>query len=148
MTAPATDWLARIQDSANANSNFNQAARWLDMKLVVRFGDRPFWFKLYRGRIIDAMDYSPVTNMLGYDVIVSGAVADWLRVVAGTTTYGREATTGVIGHDGNRTECEKSYKAQIVLGSEVIPACGLPPGLVPVELVSVPRPAAGLEAAR
>ncbi|WP_439816372.1 hypothetical protein [Zavarzinia sp. CC-PAN008] len=129
MADPATDWLARVREVANGNSRFNQAARWLDMKMVVRFGDRPFWFKLYRGQIIDAMEYSPVTNMLGYDVIVSGTATDWAAIVAGRSRFDRAATTGVIAHDGNRTECEKSYKAQMVLGAEVFPACGLPPGM-------------------
>jgi hypothetical protein len=73
------------------------------------------------------MEYNPVSNMLGYDVVLSGSVDDWRRVVSGATTFGREATMGVFSHDGNRTEAEKSYKAQIILGSEIIPAVGLPP---------------------
>lgn len=120
-------WLDRVAQSANGNPGFNQASRWLDMTMVIGFGARRFWFKLYRGRIIDAMAYNSVSNMLGYDVVMSGPDEAWSRVVSGATTFGREATIGVFSHDGNRTEAEKSYKAQIILGAEVIPAVGLPP---------------------
>jgi hypothetical protein len=127
LSEPIQAWLDRVAETANANPAFNTASRWLDMTMVVGFGARRFWFKLYRGRIIDAMEYNPVSNMLGYDVVMGGAMADWRRVASGATTFGREATLGVFSHDGNRTEAEKSYKAQIILGSEIIPAAGLPP---------------------
>jgi hypothetical protein len=127
MSDPVSDWLDRVRDRANENPDFNTASRWLDMTLVLGFGERRFWFKIYRGRIIDAMVYNPGTNMLGYDVVVTGAAEDWGRVVSGAASYAREATVGVFGFDGNRPEAEKSYKAQIILGGEVIPAVGLPP---------------------
>ena len=37
------------------------------------------------------------------------------------------AATGLFTVDGNRTEAEKSYKALMVLGSQIFPAVGLPP---------------------
>jgi hypothetical protein len=120
-------WLRAVAANANANPTFNAASRWLDMTLVLGFGARRFWFKLYRGRIIDAMVYNPATNMLGYDVIVSGPEDAWARVASGEARYAREATVGVFSLDGNRPEAEKSYKAQMILGGEVIPAVGLPP---------------------
>jgi hypothetical protein len=127
--ADAEDWARRVQAAANENADFAAAARWLDLKLVLRFGAAPFWFKIYRGRIIDAAPYSPVTNMLGYDVVVTGAPAAWRRAIDGTSTYGRETTTGQIAGDGNRVEVERSLKAMYVLGAEVIAQCGLPPGV-------------------
>ena len=122
-------WAESVQAAANASADFAAASRWLDLKLVLRFGAAPYWFKIYRGRIIDAAPYNPVTNMLGYDVIVSGEPAAWRRALDGTSNFGREATTGQIAGDGNRVEVERSYKAVYVLGHGIIPQCGLPPEL-------------------
>ncbi len=125
----AEGWAEQVRAAANANADFAAAARWLDLKLVLRFGAASYWFKIYRGRVIDAAPYSPVTNMLGYDVVVAGAPAAWRRAIDGTSTYGRETTTGQIAGDGNRIEVERSLKAMFVLGSQVIATCGLPPGM-------------------
>ena len=120
-------WADSVQAAANESAEFAGASRWLDLKLVLRFGGAAYWFKLYRGRIIDAAPYNPVTNMLGYDVVVAGEPAAWRRVLDGSSTYGREATTGQIAGDGNRVEVERSYKAAFVLGDRIVPKCGLPP---------------------
>lgn len=125
---PQTEpWAQRVEAAANRNEDFAGAARWLDTKIVLRIGTAAYWFKLYRGRIIDAAPYNPGVNMLGYDVVVSGEPAAWRRAVEGTTTFGRELGTGQVGCDGNRVEMERSYKAVHVLGSQVIAQCGLPP---------------------
>jgi hypothetical protein len=113
---------------ANNSEAFATAARWLDTKIVLRFGAEAHWFKVYRGRVIDAMPYDPGSNMLGYDVVVDGAREAWERVAAGHASFGRESAIGVIHGDGNRVEVERSYKAVQILGGQVLPACGLPPG--------------------
>ncbi|WP_293680375.1 hypothetical protein [uncultured Phenylobacterium sp.] len=120
-------WAQSIAAAANGNADFAGASRWLDTKIVLRFGAAAYWFKLYRGRIIDAERYNPGTNMLGYDVVVAGEPAAWRRAFEGVTTFGRELGTGQIGGDGDRVELERSYKAVHVLGSQIIPQCGLPP---------------------
>lgn len=129
MSDPEEDWLDRVQAEANDNPEFASASRWLDVTMVVAFGDQPYWFKIYRGRIIDAMPYDAATNMLGYDVIVTGDTETWRRVVAGETTFARESATGQVALDGNRVEAERSYKALLVLGGNVLPACSLPPNV-------------------
>ncbi len=122
------DWADRIKAAANENADFARASRWLDTKLLVRIGASGFWFKLYRGRIIDAAPYNPATNMLGYDVVVSGTPDAWRAAFDGTSTYGRQTGTGQIVSDGNRVEVERSIQAAYVLGSQIIAQCGLPPG--------------------
>lgn len=123
----AEPWPQRVAAAANGNEDFAGAARWLDTKILLRVGPAAYWFKVYRGRIIDAAAYNPGTNMLGYDVVVAGEPAAWRRAVDGVTTFGRELGTGQIGGDGNRVEMERSYKAVHVLGSQILPECGLPP---------------------
>jgi hypothetical protein len=125
--AEAQTWTESIQTAANENADFAGAARWLDTKVVVRFGAAVYWFKFYRGRIIDAAPYNPGTNMLGYDVLVAGDASAWRRAIEGVTTFGREMALGQVMMDGNRIEQERCYKAIQVLGSQVIPMCGLPP---------------------
>lgn len=123
----AKSWAQSVEAAANGNAEFAGAARWLDTKIVLRIGAAAYWFKVYRGRIIDAAPYSPAVNMLGYDVVVAGAPDAWRRAIDGVTTFGRELGTGQIFGDGNRIEVERAYKAVHVLGDQVLPKCGLPP---------------------
>lgn len=120
-------WAKSVQDRANDNDHFATAARWLDLTLVIRFGPTSYWFKLYRGRIIDAEPYNPVVNRLGYDVLLSGEADTWKAARDGGVVFGRLLSVGAIFGDGNRVEVERSFKAVHVLGAIIIPACGLPP---------------------
>lgn len=128
---PGQAWAEAVQKAANANADFAQAARWLDTKVLLQFGPARYWFKFYRGRIIDAAPYNPATNMLGYDVLVMGEPGVWRHAFDGTSHFARQFATGQIRSDGNRVEAERSYKAVYVLGSQVIEQCGLPPEMGP-----------------
>jgi hypothetical protein len=128
MDGTETAWHGQVMARANASEAFAVAARWLDTKIVLRFGADAHWLKIYRGRVIDAMPYDPSTNMLGYDVVVDAARETWESVVAGTASFGRASATGQVHEDGDRVEVERSYKAVQILGGQVIPAVGLPTG--------------------
>ena len=119
-------WAEALQESANASDDFVTMSRWLDLRLLIRFGSAAYWFKIYRGQIIDAAPYNPVSNMLGYQVVVAGEAAAWRRSLEGVGRFGVESTTGQITGDGDRVEVERSHAAVQVLGGQVIPRCGLP----------------------
>ncbi len=121
------EWLASVSDAAGKDAEFAAGSEWLDTRLLVRIGATACWFKIYRGRIIDAMGYDTSGNRLGYDVVVAGSADAWKRIVRENSPFGREHATGFMSVDGNRTEGDRSYRAIVALADRVIRQCGLPP---------------------
>lgn len=119
-------WADALQAAANASEAFAAQSRWLDLRLLIRFGSAAYWFKIYRGKIIEAAPYNPVTNMLGWQVVIAGEAAAWRASLEGVGRFGVLSTTGQITGDGDRVEVERCHAAVQVLGSQVIPGCGLP----------------------
>lgn len=121
----AGQWAARVQEAANGNAEFAAGAEWLDLKLLLRIGDDAWWFKVYRGRVIDAMPYAVATNRLGYEVVVGGPRAAWQRIVARSSSFGREHAMGALHVDGLRVEGDRSYRALVALGDQIVRSVGL-----------------------
>lgn len=119
-------WATRVQEAANANAEFAAGAEWLDFKLLLRLGAAEWWFKVYRGRVIDAMPYAVATNRLGYDVVVSAPRAAWARIAERSSAFGREHAMGALHVDGQRVEGDRAYRALVALGDQVVRSVGLP----------------------
>ena len=126
MTETSERWAARVLETANGNAEFAAGAEWLDFKLLLRVGDAAWWFKVYRGRVIDAMPYAVATNRLGYDVVVSAPRAAWGRIVGRSSSFGREHAMGALHVDGQRVEGDRSYRALVALGDQIVRSVGLP----------------------
>jgi hypothetical protein len=120
-------WLNKLQATANEDKEFQLGSEWLDLRLLVRIGASSWWFKVYRGRIIDAMPYSLASNRLGYDVVLSGTIDAWDRIVTGKSLFGREQRMNQLQIDGRRMDGDSSYRALVALSDRVLKSCGLPP---------------------
>lgn len=126
MAETSERWAARVQEVANGNAEFAAGAEWLDCKLLLRVGAAEWWFKLYRGRVIDAMPYAVTTHRLGYDVVVSAPRAAWARIAERSSAFAREHAMGLLHVDGERVEADRSYRALVALGDQVVRSVGLP----------------------
>jgi hypothetical protein len=113
-------WMEALQKKCNAFPDFNTATMWSDVKIVFAFGDKRYWLKLYRGKIIDLMEYLPMKNALGYDIIVSGPVDVWKTVHESKKTFWEPLDFGHITIDGNMLECNRMHEAICLIG-DIIP---------------------------
>ncbi len=113
MTFPSTEWLESLQRRCNEDTQFNRVAEWSDVNLVIEVGEKRYWLKLYGGEIIDTMEYEPMSNALGYDIIVSGTKGAWEPVVAGEDTFWKAYSNGEIKIEGNLLQANRMHEALV-----------------------------------
>lgn len=123
MEFPSLEWVGALKEKCNSNADFNTATMWSDVKIVLAFGDKRYWLKLYKGKIIDLMEYLPFSNPLGYDIIVSGSVDAWDNVREKQLVFGAATGSGAISIDGNMLECNRMYEAICLIG-DILPEVG------------------------
>lgn len=121
MEFPSLEWVKELQEKCNANAEFETATMWSDVRMVIAFGDKRYYLKLYKGKIIDVMEYLPMTNALGYDIIVSGAVDAWKKIIEDEKfVFWMAFNSGDILVDGNMLECNRMHEA-INLIADIMP---------------------------
>lgn len=108
---PSEAWIESLQEVCNDDEQFNRVAEWSDVTLVIVVGEERYWLKLYDGKIIDAMEYTPMSDPLGYDVILSGSREAWKRVLNAENTFWEPYSTGEITIDGNLLEANRMHEA-------------------------------------
>ncbi len=120
MDFPSLEWARALQEKSHQSESFRRASLWADVKLVLALGAHRYWFKLYRGRIIDVMEYLPLSNPLGYDILVSGPLETWKNIASGRRLLWQCVLAGEILIDGNMLEANRMTEAVCVLADEVL----------------------------
>lgn len=113
MEFPSLEWLETLQDRCNEDEQFERATEWSDVNLVVEVGEERYWLKLYGGEVIDVMAYEPMSNALGYDIVVSGERSAWEPVVAGEDTFWKAYSQGTVAIDGNLLQANRMHEALV-----------------------------------
>lgn len=70
---------------------FEQEARWFDGSILIEVGAEPLWLKVYRGKVIDTLEFTPV---FGYTFKVSGSPEAWAMLGSGERTFTDLASAG------------------------------------------------------
>jgi len=81
----------RLVDALNANEGFGQETRWFDGSILIESDGEQCWLKVYRGRVIDVLDFTPP---LGYTFKISAPAARWRQLVEGERTFADLVTPG------------------------------------------------------
>lgn len=110
MQFPSFEYVQALQEKLNTKSAFNIATKWSDVKVLLCFGDKRYWMKLYGGKVIDVMEYLPMQNPLGWDFSISAPLGVWEDLIEG-----RKALGGLFGAyivvDGNMIQANRMYEA-------------------------------------
>ena len=121
MEFPSFEWIKAFHEKCNANPDFNRASMWADTRIVLGIGDNRYYMKVYRGKIIDIMEYLPFSNALGYDIILNAPVDVWKKVIEKQNTFLHLAFLGEIERDGNILECNRLHEAISIMTDEIMP---------------------------
>ncbi|WP_226043239.1 hypothetical protein [Natrinema sp. DC36] len=113
MEIPSEEWIEEIQQRCNEDEHFNRVSEWSDVNVVLEVGDERYWLKLYGGEIIDTMPYEPMSNPLGYDIILSGSRDAWKAVNDAEMPFWNAYSTGEITIDGNIMEANRMHEALV-----------------------------------
>lgn len=74
----------RFLQALAADPEFEQEARWFDGSILIEAGDQQLWLKIYRGAVIDTLEFTPV---FGYTFKLSGSDAAWTMLGTGERTF-------------------------------------------------------------
>jgi len=77
-------FVERFLETLAADPEFEQEARWFDGSILVEVGAEPIWLKIYRGKVIDTLEFTPV---FGYTFKLSGAPETWAMLGSGERTF-------------------------------------------------------------
>ena len=121
MEFPSMAWITSLQKKCNESSSFRKASSWADTKIVLEIGDSRYYLKLYRGEIIDIMEYLPFSNALGYDILLRGQREVWQKIIERQNPFLQLAFLGEIERDGNMLECNRMHEAISIMTDEIMP---------------------------
>ncbi|MBT4090244.1 MAG: hypothetical protein HOE30_17300 [Deltaproteobacteria bacterium] len=121
MEFPSMAWITSLQKKCNESSSFRKASSWADTKIVLEIGDSRYYLKLYRGEIIDIMEYLPFSNALGYDILLRGQKEVWQKILERQNPFLQLAFLGEIERDGNMLECNRMHEAVSIMTDEIMP---------------------------
>ncbi len=116
---PSPEFVTRLVEVLNRHAGFNTASRWSDVKVVIRFGDDAYWFKLYGGKVIDFMRYFPMANPLGWDYAISAPLEIWRALREGSRVLGHLMDRGEIAVDGNLLQANRMYESTHLMLSAI-----------------------------
>jgi hypothetical protein len=74
----------RFLEGLAQDSEFEQESRWFDGSILIEVGGQLLWLKVYRGKIIDLLEFVPV---FGYTFKISGSVDAWTMLGSGERTF-------------------------------------------------------------
>lgn len=74
----------RFLEALEDDPEFEAEARWFDGSILVVVGAEMVWLKIYRGKVIDMLDFPPV---FGYTFKLSGSVGAWEMLGTGARTF-------------------------------------------------------------
>lgn len=80
----AKEFISKLTEALNQDETFELQARWFDGSILLEAGKSQCWLKVYRGRVIDSLNYMPI---LGYTCKVSGEPSAWQMLIDGTRCF-------------------------------------------------------------
>ncbi len=78
-------------NALNASSEFIRETRWFDGSIVIEVDKQRLWLKIYRGKVIDAMEMIPP---FGATISISGSAQAWEWLCSGERTFSDLVTAG------------------------------------------------------
>ena len=111
MEFPSIDFVHALRDTLNGSAAFNAASQWSDVKVLLCFGEKQYWLKLYGGKVIDVMEYFPMANPLGWDYQIRAPLEIWHHLGNGSRAQGHLLDSGAITVDGNLMQANRLYES-------------------------------------
>jgi len=115
MEFPSMEFVKGVQEKLNADSAFHRATKWSDVKVLLCLGENRYWIKLYGGKIIDAMEYLPLSNPLGWDYMISASLETWEDLRKERKALGELVNFGHIAMDGNLLEANRMHEGNYLI---------------------------------
>ncbi len=81
----------RFLEALAGDPEFEQETRWFDGSILLGYGEQSLWLKIYRGKVIDTLEFTPV---FGYTFKISGPVSAWEKLGSKERTFSDLVSAG------------------------------------------------------
>ena len=118
MEFPSLGFVTAVCEELNRSPRFATVTKWSDVKVLLGIGSQRYWLKLYGGKVIDTMEYLPLTNPLGWDYMIVGELDAWEALRAsgpGSNAGAALLNQGRIAVDGNMLEANRMFESTLLL---------------------------------
>lgn len=75
----------------NADEDFNNEMLWFDGSVAVVVGADTLWLKVYRGKVIDHIEFVP---LFGATISLTGSADAWHKLISGELTFSDAISAG------------------------------------------------------
>ena len=113
-----------LRDELNANQGFSAETRWFDGSIALEAEGTTCWLKVYRGRIIEALDAVPV---FGFTFKLRGSREAWKELVSGEKRFADLITPGQrrFERDPSLSTADRNAPPRIAMEGNLIEATRL-----------------------
>ena len=114
-------WIEMLRDACNASEQFRVATAFADTRLVLMFGDKRYFWKIYKSSIIDSHPFVPSFDPLGYDVSIRASLDVWRSVAQRRTKVWDHLNGFELEIGGNHLEAHRIHEALLIICQDILP---------------------------
>jgi hypothetical protein len=114
----------RLRDRLNGHEGFSVETRWFDGSIALEAEGATCWLKVYRGRVLEALDVVPP---FGFTFKLRGSRQAWKELVSGERRFADLITAGQrrFEHDPSLSSADRSAPPRIAIEGNAIEATRL-----------------------
>jgi hypothetical protein len=121
MEFASSEWMESFKDKCNSDQAFRRATEFADTKLVFMFGDKRYFWKIYKSRIIDSCPFVMSFDPLGYDVVVRGPMEVWESLKSKKSKFWDHYNNFQMEIGGNHMDGHRLHEAILVMCEDILP---------------------------
>ena len=121
MELASPQWMESFKTMCNGSEQLRIATRFADTKIVFMFGDTRYYWKLYKGAIIDAQPFVLSFDPLGYDVVIRGDMEAWQALALRRVKFWDLYNSGKIEVGGNHLDAHRLHEAILLMCEDILP---------------------------
>lgn len=115
------EWMKAFIAKCNSNEEFITASKFADTKIVMMFGDKRYYLKLYKGKIIDLEEFIVSFAPLGYDFSIRAPMDVWESIRSKKTKFWDHYNSTTLEVGGNHMDAHRLHEAIILMCQYILP---------------------------
>lgn len=121
MEFASMEWMEAFRDECNADPDFQREAKFADTKVVLFFGDKAYYLKLYKGEIIDLEDFILNFAPLGYDIVVRADMDVWNSIRTKEAKFWDHLNSWRVEVGGNHMDAHRLHEVICIMCQDILP---------------------------
>jgi hypothetical protein len=121
MEFASLEWMEAFKEKCQSSKAFRKATEFADTKLVFMFGETRYYWKIYRGSIIDSHPFVMSFDPLGYDVVIRAPQEVWESLRNKRSKFWDHYNSFQLEIGGNHMDGHRLHEAILVMCEDILP---------------------------